>query len=187
MYVQITFEGKCAVMAGEGTDRKVPQFRHPDRTRAGIAGRFLKDHPRIADEPAPETRRRSRITKRDEVVPRTIPRIVVAEQWLCFLLGLICMICGVYGLFMKYRQDSPFAYIQWLGPAYGLILRSIAIACVVLGVVLIRCGLANPDRVVVSIGQEPLRSVRANLARALNLFSAWGTIFGFGLKRKGPP
>jgi predicted lysophospholipase L1 biosynthesis ABC-type transport system permease subunit len=187
MYVQITFEGKCAVMTGEGTDRKVSQFRHQDRTRAGIAGSFHKDHPRIVDERTPETRRRSRITKRDEVARRTIPLIVVAEQWLCFLLGLICMICGVYGLFMNYRQDSPIAYIQWLGPAYGLILRSIAIACIVLGAVLVRCGLANPDQVVVSVGQEPSRSVRANLARALNLFSAWGTMFGFGLKRKGPP
>jgi hypothetical protein len=174
-------------MAGEGTDRKAPQIGHPDRTRTGLAGSFHKDHPRIADEWTPETRRRSRITKRDEVPPRTIPRIVIAEQWLCFLLGLICMICGVYGLFVKYSQDSPFAYIQRLGPAYGPVLRTTAIACIALGAVLVRCGLANPGNAVVSIAQKPLRSVRANLARASNLFSAWGRIVGFGLKRKGPP
>src|SRR3984885_1628106 len=162
MYVQITFEGKCAVMAGEGTDRKVPQFRHPERTRAGIAGRFLKDHPRLADEPAPETRRRSRITKRDEVIPRAIPRIVVAEQWLCFLLGLICMICGVYGLFMKYNQDSRFAFLRWLGPAYGPTLRFIALACFVLGAVLVRLGLARPDRISISSARKVLRSARGH-------------------------
>ena len=170
-----------------GGDGKATQFKRPDQTLAGLVGSFHKDRAGIADERTTEPQRRGQNTKRDDGITRTIPRIVVAEQWLCFLLGLICMICGVYGLFMKYRQDTPFAYIQWLGPAYGLILRSIAIACIVLGAVLVRCGLANPDQVVVSIGQEPLRSVRANLARALNLFSAWGTMFGFGLKRKGPP
>ena len=173
-------------MAGEGTDKNATQFRHPDRARSGRAGSFHNDQPRIADERTPETLRRSRITKRDEVPPRTIPRIVIAEQWLCFLLGLICMICGVHGLFVKYSQDSPFAYIRRLGPAYGPILRSTAIACIALGAVLVRCGLANPGKAVVSIAQKPVRSVRANLARAANLFFAWGRIVGFGLKRKGP-
>lgn len=145
MYVQITYEGNYALMTGEGADGKAAQFGHADKAR-GVAGSFHKDHPRIAVEGTRETRRRSRITERDEVTTRTTPRIVVAEQWLCFLLGLICMICGGYGLFMKYSQDSPFAYIQWLGPAYGPILRFTAIACFVLGAILVRCGLASPDR-----------------------------------------
>jgi|ERR1700733_2383821 hypothetical protein len=152
-------------MTGEDTDGAAP-LRHPDKTRVGIAVSFHKDQPRTAAERRPKTRRGSLIIKRDEGPPRTIPRIVVAEQWLCFLLGLICMICGVCGLFMNYNQNSPFAYIHWLGLAYGPTLRSTAIASFVLGTVLVRCGLANPDQAVVSIDQNPLRSVRANLACA---------------------
>jgi hypothetical protein len=85
------------------------------------------------------------LQKRDEKTTRTIPRIVVAEQWLCLLLGLTCMICGIYGLFVQYNQDSSFAYIRWLGPAYRPILRSTAFACFIMGAVLVRCALASPD------------------------------------------
>jgi hypothetical protein len=169
-------------MAGEEADGET---RLPDETLAGIVGSFHKDHGRIADERTPEPRRGGQNAKRNEEPTRTIPRMVVAEQWLCFLLGLTCMICGIYGFFVQYNLDSSFAYIRWLGSAYGPILRSTAIACFVLGAVLLRCGLASPDQVLVSIGQKPLRSVRVNLARTSNLFSAWGTILGVGLKRKG--
>jgi hypothetical protein len=182
LFDPIQVEGKCAVMTGEDTDVKATQFRGSDET---LAGSFHKDHVRIAYDRPPEPRRGGQNSKRDVGTTRIVPRIVVAEQWLCFLLGLICMICGVCGLFMKYKQDSPFAYIRWLGPAHGPILRSTAIACFVVGAVLVRCGLASPDQSLVSIDQKPLRSVRANLARASNLFSAWGPILGFGLKWRG--
>jgi hypothetical protein len=99
LYVQITFEGACAVMTGEDTDGKVTQFRRPDQTLAGPVGGIHKDQAGIADERTAEPRRRGQNTKRDDGTTRTIPRIVVAEQWLCFLLGLICLICGVCGLF----------------------------------------------------------------------------------------
>jgi hypothetical protein len=104
----IQVEGKCAVMTGEDTDVKAIQFRGSDET---LAGSFHKNHVRIADDRTPEPRRGRQNTKRDERITRMVPRIVVAEQWLCFLLGLICMICGVCGLFMKYNQDSPFCVI----------------------------------------------------------------------------
>jgi hypothetical protein len=173
-------------MTGEDADGETTQFRLRDETLVGIVGSFNRDHMRIADERTPESRREGQNSKRDEgTTTRTIPRIVVAEQWLCFLLGLTCMICGIYGLFVQYNQDSSFAYIRWLGAAYGPILRSTAIACFVLGAVLVRCGLASPDQALVSIGQKPLRSVRTNVARASNLFSAWRTILGVGLKWKG--
>ena len=132
-------------MTGEDTDGKAAQFRRQDQTLAGFVGSFHKDHTGIADERTPEPRRGGQNTKRDDGTTRTIPRIVVAEQWLCFLLGLICLICGVCGLFMKYNQDSRFAFLRWLGPAYGPALRFIALACFVLGAVLVRLGLARPD------------------------------------------
>jgi hypothetical protein len=170
------------VMTAEDTALKATQLRGSVET---LAGRFRNDHVRIAYDRTPAPRRGGQNTKRDEETTRIVPRIVVAEQWFCFLLGLICVICGVCGLFMKCDQDSPFACIRWLGAANGPILRSTAIACSVVGAVLVRCGLASPDQSLLSIDQRPLRSVRANLARASNLFSAWGPNLGFGLKWKG--
>jgi hypothetical protein len=42
---------------------------------------------------------------------------------------------------------------------------------------IVRLGLAGPGPRLVSIGQEPLRSARAFLARASNLFSAGGQLW----------
>jgi hypothetical protein len=171
LFDPIQVEGKCAVMTGEDTDVKATQFSGSNET---LAGSFHKDHVRIAYERTPEPRQGGQNSKRYEGTTRIVPRIVVAEQWFCFLLGLICVICGVCGLFMKYNQDSPFACIRWLGAAHEPILRATAIACIVVGAILVHCGLASPDQSLVSINQKPLRSVRANLARASNLFSALG-------------
>ena len=141
------------MMTAEYTDVKATQLRGSVET---LAGRFRKDHVRIAYDRTPEPRG-GQNTKRDEGTTRIVPHSVVAEQWLCFLLGLICVICGVCGLFMKCEQDTPFAYIGWLGTANGLILRSTAIACFVVGAVMVRCGLVRPDQSLVAIGQKPLR------------------------------
>jgi hypothetical protein len=164
LFGPIQIEGKCAVITGEDTDLEATQFRGSDEA---LAGNFPKDHVSIAYDRTPELRRGSQNTNRGEGTTRIIPRIVVAEQWICFLLGLICVICGVCGLFMKYNQDSPFACIRWLGAAHEPILRVTAIACVVVGAILVRCGLASPDQSLVSIGQKPMRSFRANLTRAV--------------------
>jgi hypothetical protein len=142
LFDPIQVEGKCAVITGEDTAVKATQFRGSDEA---LAGSFHKDHVSIAYDWTPEPRRGTQNTKRGEGTTRIVPRIVVAEQWLCFLLGLICVICGVCGLFMKYNQDSPFACIRWLGAAHEPILRATAIACVVVGAILVRCGLASPD------------------------------------------
>jgi hypothetical protein len=182
LFDPIQVKEKCAVMTGEDTDVKATEFRGSDET---FASSFHKHQVRIAYDRTPEPRRVGQNSKRDEGTTRIVPRIVVAEQWLCLLLGLICMICGVCGLFVKYNLDAPFAYIRWLGPAYGPILRSTAIACIVVGAVLVRCGLVSPDQSLV-IDQKPLRSVRANLARASNLFSAWGRFWlRIEVERKG--
>jgi hypothetical protein len=151
------------VTTGEDTDGKVTQFRRPDQTLAGLIGSLHKDHAGIADKRTPESRRRGQNTKREDGTTHTIPRIVVAEQWLCFLLGSICLICGVCGLFMKYNQDSLFPFLRWLGPAYGPTLRFIALACFVLGAVLVRLGLARPDRISISSAPKVLRSARGRV------------------------
>jgi hypothetical protein len=67
-------------------------------------------------------------TKRDGVATTpTTPSIVAAEQYLCFLLGLICMACGGWGVCMKYSLDLSSGYISWLGSAYGPTLRLTAV------------------------------------------------------------
>jgi hypothetical protein len=104
LYVQIILKGKYAVMTGEDADGETTQFRRPDETLAGIVGSFHKDHARIAHEQTPETRRRDQNTKRDEGTTRIIPRIVVAEQWLCFLLGLIG---DDFGLRVETERKGP--------------------------------------------------------------------------------
>ncbi|HMD19370.1 MAG TPA: hypothetical protein VKH40_03575 [Alloacidobacterium sp.] len=66
--------------------------------------------------------------------------IAVIEQWLCFLLGLACIVFGVWGICMKPEQDALSAYIAWLGSLYVPALRVMAAVCVGLGVMLIRRG-----------------------------------------------
>ncbi len=66
--------------------------------------------------------------------------ITVIEQWLCFLLGLACIVFGIWGICMKPEQDALSAYIAWLGSLYVPALRVMAAVCVGLGVMLIRRG-----------------------------------------------
>jgi hypothetical protein len=152
-------KGGYAMLTDGDEDRETAQFGRPGETLAGIAYSFHEDYSHIARERTPE------VLSRDEGTTCAISRIVVAEQWLCLLLGLICMICGVYGLFMKYNHDSPNAYIRWLGPAYGPILRFTAISCIALGAVLVGQGLARPDQSYFSVRQPVLGSSHGKRAR----------------------
>jgi hypothetical protein len=69
--------------------------------------------------------------------------IVVIEQWICLVLGLVCMAFGMWGICMKPEQDALSAYIAWLGSHYMPTLRLTAVVCVGLGVMLIRRGWAH--------------------------------------------
>jgi len=75
--------------------------------------------------------------KRKNAQPTTI---AVIEQWICFVLGLVCMAFGIWGICMKPEQDALSAYIAWLGSLYVPTLRITAVVCVGLGVMLIRRG-----------------------------------------------
>jgi hypothetical protein len=68
------------------------------------------------------------------------PTTIVIEQRICFVLGLICMAFGMWGICMKPEQDALSAYIAWLGSLYVPMLRVTAVVCVGLGVMLIRRG-----------------------------------------------
>jgi hypothetical protein len=69
--------------------------------------------------------------------------MVVIEQWICLVLGLVCMAFGMWGICMKPEQDALSAYIAWLGSCYMPTLRLTAVVCVGLGVMLIRRGWAH--------------------------------------------
>jgi hypothetical protein len=102
----------------------VAQVRLPVEVRADIAGSPAGD---------------------EEVPTPTNLTIVSAEQYLCYLLGFICMGCGSWGICREYSLGLPSGFISWLGPAYGPTLRFTAVACLVSGAVLVRRGLARPD------------------------------------------
>jgi hypothetical protein len=70
-------------------------------------------------------------------------KIVVIEQWICLVLGLVCMAFGMWGLCMKPEQDAFSAHIAWLGSLYMPTLRVTAIVCTGFGVMLVRRGWAH--------------------------------------------
>ena len=72
--------------------------------------------------------------------PKTI---VVIEQWICLVLGLVCMAFGIWGIYMKPEQNALSAYVAWLGSLYMPTLRVMAVACIGLGVALARRGWAH--------------------------------------------
>jgi hypothetical protein len=78
--------------------------------------------------------------EQESAQPKTI---VVIEQWICLVLGLVCMAFGIWGIYMKPEQDALSAHIAWLGSLYMPTLRVTAVACIGLGVALARWGWAH--------------------------------------------
>jgi len=69
--------------------------------------------------------------------------IAVIEQWICLVLGLVCMAFGMWGICMKPGQDALSEHIAWLGSLYMPTLRVTAVVCVGLGLMLARRGWAH--------------------------------------------
>jgi hypothetical protein len=80
-----------------------------------------------------EMRKRKKIEQKG-VSPRTI----IVEQWICFVLGFGCVAFGIWGICMKLEQNALSAYMAWLGSLYVPALRVTAVACLGMGVVLLR-------------------------------------------------
>jgi hypothetical protein len=160
-------------MSGEVKgETAVAQFRSPVEARADIAG-----SPREDQAPSVSS------SKRDGVATTpTNPSIVAAEQYLCLLLGLICVACGGWGVCMKYSLDLSSGYISWLGSTYGPALRLTAVACLVLGAVLVRLAFARPRLPLVSGVPKASRPVGRNLVRSAKRTPGRGTSLGFGRK-----
>jgi hypothetical protein len=66
--------------------------------------------------------------------------IVVIEQWICLVLGIVCMVSGTLGISMSPGQNDLPAHLAWAGLGYVPLLRVTAAACLALGVVLVRLG-----------------------------------------------
>jgi hypothetical protein len=69
--------------------------------------------------------------------------VAVIEQWICLVLGLVCMAFGVWGICMEPGQNALSEHIAWLGLLYMPTLRVTAVVCVGLGVMLARRGWAH--------------------------------------------
>jgi hypothetical protein len=67
----------------------------------------------------------------------------VIEQWICFVLGMVCMAFGMWGICMKPEQDALSEYIAWLGSLNMPTLRVTAVVCIGLGIMLARRGWAH--------------------------------------------
>jgi hypothetical protein len=84
------------------------------------------------------------VRKKEEDEQRRVPpKTIVVEQWICFVLGFVCMAFGIWGICMKPGQDALSAYIAWLGSLYMPTLRVTAVVCIGLGVMLARRGWAH--------------------------------------------
>jgi hypothetical protein len=163
-------------MTGEEKGEKtVTQSRSPVDARAGIAGSLREDRARSTGS-----------SERDgEVTAPTNLSVAALEQWLCLLLGVSCMVCGVWGICMKYRQGVSSGYVQWLGSAYGPALRLTALVCLAFGAVLVRLGLVRPGRSSDSDSPKVLPSVGGNRVRHAKVHPARRAILDVASKGRG--
>jgi len=128
-------------MAGTGTDRilatkVISPIQGYDRGPGGLH----EDVGHLGRERTLSVGQGAREKTGDEQKGAQPTTIVVIEQWICFILGLVCMALGMWGICMKPEQDALSAYIAWLGSLYVPTLRVTAVVCVGLGLMLIRRG-----------------------------------------------
>ena len=127
---------------------------HTGRTLMTYCGSMGGDH--AADSPAGFTRRTCRrprnakqkteSTAGDRPKDFTPPLAAVIGRWICFALGVVCVVCGAFGIFVKHIEAPPSASAAWLGSAYMPTLRVTAFMCLCVGLLLVRHGWSSPDR-----------------------------------------
>jgi hypothetical protein len=74
---------------------------------------------------------------------RADTNVAVVEMWFCFVLGVVCMYCGIAGIWASHSHGLLSIHFARLGSAYVPVLRATAIACLILGAILIRHGWAQ--------------------------------------------
>lgn len=113
----------------------LPIHHDADSRNKGIA-RLDNERPSSAEQ---EMKKR----EKDEREDSRFKLIVAIEQWICLVLGIVCIASGIWGVFLKLSQSALPAHLAWLAPAYAPTLRITAVACLVMGSVLVRRGLSR--------------------------------------------
>jgi hypothetical protein len=71
---------------------------------------------------------------------------VVIEQWICLVLGIVCIVSGIAGAVMNPGQNDLSVDLPCSKSIFVPLLRITAAICLALGVVLLRLGWASPIR-----------------------------------------
>jgi len=106
------------------------------------AGSSHKNVGRLDHQRPSSAERRMKNNREEEREDSRFGLIVAIEQWICLALGVVCIASGTYGVFLKLGQNALPSYLAWLAMAYVPTLRMTAIACLVMGLVLVRRGLS---------------------------------------------
>jgi hypothetical protein len=117
------------------TTRSMSPIHGDAGSRYKDVGRLDHERPSSAEQGMKKSRKEARRDSRFWL-------IVAIEQWICLVLGVVCIASGTWGVFLKLSQDALPAYLAWLATVYVPTLRITAVACLVMGIVLVRRGLA---------------------------------------------
>jgi hypothetical protein len=117
------------------TTRSMSQIHGDEDSRYRDVGRPDHERPLSAKQGMKKRKREARKDSR-------FGMIVAIEQWICVVLGVVCIASGIWGVLLKPSQNALPAYLAWLATAFVPTLRIIAVACLVMGLVLVRRGLA---------------------------------------------
>ena len=132
------------MMADTGTGRilatkiisPIQSYDRGTRSLHENVGHLSREHTLSVGQGAREKRE----DEHESAQPSTI---AVIEQWICLVLGLVCMAFGMWGICMEPGQDALSEHIAWLGSLYMPTLRVTAVVCVGWGVMLMRRGWAH--------------------------------------------
>jgi hypothetical protein len=116
------------------TTRNMSPIHDDAGSRYKDVSRLDRERPSSAEQGMKENRKEERKDSR-------LGLIVAVEQWICLVLGVVCIASGTWGVFLKLNQNALPAYLAWLATAYVPTLRITAVACLVMGLVLVRRGL----------------------------------------------
>jgi hypothetical protein len=117
------------------TTRSVSPIHGDAGSRHKNVGRLDHERPSSAEQGMKKSKKEVRKDSRFGL-------IVAIEQWILLVLGIVCIASGAWGVFLKLSQDALPAYLTWLSVVYAPTLRITAVACLVMGIVLVRRGLA---------------------------------------------
>jgi hypothetical protein len=132
-------------MVSGHTGRMLTYFGSMDKGGDHAAGGPIGFSRRTYSQPL-NAKQKAASKPRDKSKDFTPSRAAVIEQWICFVLGGVCMVCGTAGIFAEQIEELPSASVAWLGAAYMPTLRITALLCLFMGLLLARHGWSSPDR-----------------------------------------